>query len=112
MSYTAVHTREEPERAQVERLAGPVLLEFGTSWCPHCQALQPRLAEELRAHPEVLHLKIEDGPGRKLGRSFRVKLWPNLVLMLDGRVLEQLARPAPSEAARAIHELAAAARGR
>jgi thioredoxin 1 len=39
------------------------------------------------------HLKIEDGPGRRLGRSFRIKLWPSLVLIRDGQELERLVRP-------------------
>ncbi len=112
MPYTSAPVREEPSRAQVERLPGPVLLEFGATWCPHCQALQPDLAEELAAHPEILHLKIEDGPGRQLGRSFRVKLWPNLVFMLEGRVQAQLARPSPTQAVREIRALAEIARRR
>jgi thioredoxin 1 len=55
------------------------------------------LAAELSRHPEVRHIKVEDGRGRPLGRSFRVKLWPNLVFLRDGRVLRQFARPTPEE---------------
>lgn len=43
------------------------------------------------------HLKVEDGPGRALGRSFRVKLWPNLIFLKDGRVVQQSARPEMAE---------------
>jgi thioredoxin 1 len=32
-----------------------------------------------------------------LGRSFRVKLWPNLVFLRDGQVIKQLARPDEDE---------------
>lgn len=84
----------EPTRAEVDRLPGPVLLEFGASWCPHCQAIQPELARLLGQFPQIRHIKIEDGKGKPLGRSFRVKLWPNLVFLRDGQVLRQLARPA------------------
>ncbi len=87
----------EPSRAEVDQLSGPVLLEFGAGWCPHCQAMRPTVAALLRAHPEVRYLRVEDGPRRPLGRSFRVKLWPNFVLMRDGQVVRQLARPAPQE---------------
>lgn len=83
----------EPTREEIDRTEGPVLLEFGASWCPHCQALAPALSELLREYPSVRHIKVEDGPGRPLGRSFRVKLWPNLVFLRDGRVVQQLARP-------------------
>jgi thioredoxin 1 len=44
--------------------------------------------------PELRALKIEDGPGRPLGRSFRVKLWPTLIFMKDGVERERLVRPA------------------
>src|SRR5438067_2065135 len=87
----------EPTRAEIDQLPGPVLLEFGTEWCGHCRALRPHVSALLRAHPQIRHVLIEDGKGKPLGRSFRVKLWPTLVLLRDGQVLQQLVRPAPSE---------------
>jgi thioredoxin 1 len=41
----------------------------------------------------VRHIKVEDGKGKPLGRSFRVKLWPTLVFLRDGQVLGQVSRP-------------------
>jgi thioredoxin len=55
------------------------------------------LAALLQKNPEVRHIKVEDGKGRPLGRSFRVKLWPTLVFMKDGQVVQQIARPEPQE---------------
>jgi thioredoxin 1 len=98
----------EPTRAEIDRLAGPVVVEFGTDWCPHCQALQPHLRTLLGQHPEVRHIKVEDGKGRQLGRSFSVKLWPNLVFLRDGRVVQQLARPTPDEARSALEAVTGA----
>jgi thioredoxin 1 len=89
----------EPTRDEIDQTEGPLLLEFGASWCPHCQALAPTLARLLEAHPAIRHVKVEDGPGRPLGRSFRVKVWPNLVFLRDGRVVKQLARPDGAEVA-------------
>ena len=93
MGYTADYAEVEPTRAEIDALAGLLLLEFGAPWCPHCQEVQPTLAELLGRFPDVRHIKIFDGRGKPLGRSFRVKLWPNLVLMRDGKVVRQLARP-------------------
>lgn len=96
----------EPTREEIDRTDGPVLVEFGASWCPHCQALAPALAGLLRDYPAVRHIKVEDGPGRPLGRSFRVKLWPNLVFLRDGRVVRQLARPAVQEVREGLEAIA------
>ena len=97
----------EPTREEVDELLGPVLLEFGASWCPYCQEIQAALATALQQHPHVRHIAIEDGKGRPLGRSFRVKLWPTLIFMQDGRVVHQAVRPSRSEMEQgfaALHE--------
>ena len=88
---------EAPSLSEVQALPGLVLLEFGTEWCGHCRAAQPLVAQALAEHPQWQHLKIEDGPGRALGRSYRVKLWPTLVLQRDGQEVARLVRPASAQ---------------
>src|SRR5436190_12508069 len=85
----------EPTREEIDALPGPVLLEFGAHWCGYCQSLAPHTAALLREFPVVRHIKVEDGKGKPLGRSFRVKLWPTLVFLCDGQVIEQVSRPEP-----------------
>jgi thioredoxin 1 len=87
----------EPSREEVDRLAGPLVLEFGAEWCGYCQAARPHVQAALDRHPGVRHLWIEDGKGKHLGRSFRVKLWPTLVFLRDGQVKHQVARPDATE---------------
>lgn len=96
---------QAPSRDQLNRRSGPVLLEFGVAWCGHCLAAAPDVEALLARHPTVAHIKVEDGPGRPLGRSFAVKLWPNFVLLRDGEVIRQLARPRRGELERAFREL-------
>jgi thioredoxin 1 len=86
-------SRSEPARADVDALPGATLLEFGTSWCGHCRAAQPLIGAALASCPKVRHVKVEDGSGRPLGRSFGVKLWPTLVFLSDGREVARLVRP-------------------
>lgn len=90
----------EPARAEVDALPGPTLLEFGTPWCGYCRAAQPLIAGALESHGDVRHVKVEDGSGRPLGRSFGVKLWPTLVFLSDGREVARLVRPTSLDAVR------------
>jgi TRAP-type mannitol/chloroaromatic compound transport system substrate-binding protein len=78
------YLEKEPSRDEVDAWTGPALLEFGTPWCGWCRGAQPKIAQALAAHPGVRHVKVEDGSGRRLGRSFGVKLWPTLVFLRDG----------------------------
>jgi thioredoxin 1 len=62
----------------IMRFNGPVVLEFGASWCSHCQAAQTIISDALLQYPNVKRIKIEDGKGKRLGRQFSVKLWPTV----------------------------------
>ena len=90
------YATKEPTRAEVDALAGPTVLEFGTGWCGWCRGAQPLIAGALEGR-EVRHLKVEDGPGRPLGRSYRVKLWPTLVFLKDGQELARVTRPGKAD---------------
>ena len=94
---TKAFAGREPTRAEVDNLQGPVVLEFGAEWCGHCAALRPHLAALLGEFPQVRHVRVEDGKGKPLGRSFGVKLWPTLVFLQDGRVVWQMSRPEAAE---------------
>lgn len=98
MGMSRSYVIDAPDRAAVDALAGPAVLEFGTSWCGHCSAAQPLIATAFADHPGVRHIKVEDGPGRPLGRSFRVKLWPTLVFLRDGKEVGRLVRPDDAQA--------------
>ena len=105
MAFDNDYDKPAPAREEIDGWPGPVILEFGTSWCGFCQAIQRPLESLLAAFPQVRHVKIEDGKGRPLGRSFGVKLWPNFVFLRDGRAVRQLARPEPEEIRQGLEEI-------
>ena len=86
-----------PSRDDVDATPGALLLEFGTPWCGHCQAAAPAIDRALVQFPGLSHIKVEDGPGRPLGRSFRVKLWPTLIAIKDGVEVARVVRPTMAE---------------
>lgn len=100
MAMNNTYAASEPPREEIDALAGPVLVEFGAPWCGFCKAAQPHLNNAMAANSQVRHIKIEDGKGRRLGRSFGVKLWPTLVFLKDGREVARLVRPVDAGAIR------------
>lgn len=93
MGYSTDYLARDPTRAEVEEMAGVTVLEFGNPWCGHCRRAEPAVRQAFEAHPNVSHLKIADASGKRLGRSYRVKLWPTLVFLKDGAEVARLVRP-------------------
>jgi thioredoxin 1 len=99
----------QPERSAIDALPGVVALDFGTNWCGYCNAAEPHIDRALAAAQAVQHIKVEDGPGRPLGRSFRVKLWPTVVVLKDGQEIARVVRPVDAdEVRRALAQAGAA----
>jgi thioredoxin 1 len=83
----------ELSRAELDLIKTPVVVEFGAPWCGHCMAAQPPIESAFSAYPNLQHVKVEDGPGRPLGRSFKVKLWPTLIFINNGQEVSRVVRP-------------------
>ena len=97
MSFDPSYQESSLTREEVDALPGPVAIEFGSSDCSICAGFTPLAAEALDRFGKVRHIRVQDGRGKPLGRSFRVKLWPTFVLLRDGQVVQQLARPSQDE---------------
>lgn len=115
MKFSPPYSSDEPDRAEVAALPGPTVIEFGSNGCGICQSAQGLITQALQgftAAAPLRHLKIEDGPGRPLGRAFRVKLWPTLVMLRDGQEVARVVRPRQAgEVSEALARLAPGSAG-
>ena len=93
MAFTEKYVEGALAVADLANQQGWLLLELGTNWCGHCAVAQAPLKHVLQPHPTLTHIKEEDGPGRPLGRHFRVKLWPTLILLKNGAEVARSVRP-------------------
>jgi len=94
------YSENEPPRAEIDALAGPAVIEFGSNTCGYCRAAQPLIKEAFQGQAGLRHIKVADGKGRPLGRSFKIKLWPTLVFLKDGKEVERVVRPEDAGAMR------------
>ncbi len=102
--FNPEYAEEAPSLEQLSKLKGDTVLEFGTPWCTHCQAATPDIREVLTEHAELPHIKLFDGKGKPLGRAFKVKLWPTLILLREGKEVNRVVRPSSaSEIREFIH---------
>ncbi len=88
-----LYQETEPTSSEVEALSGPTVIQFGNDWCGFCQRSQPYIAAAMEQFPAIPHWYIADRSGKPLGRYFKVKLWPTLIFLLDGKEVTRVVRP-------------------
>jgi len=76
---------------QVLRSELPVLVDLHADWCQPCKALEPilnQVATELAGKLKIVRVDIEKNP--HLARGFRVQSIPMMVLIHQGRPVDQV----------------------
>ena len=73
----------------------PVLLDFWASWCGPCRMVSPVIDEIANETPSIKVGKVNVDEQRELAAAFNVMSIPTLVVMKDGKVVNQVlgARP-------------------
>lgn len=100
---------ESVTRDEVDALPGATVLQFGTNWCGYCQGADAAIEQVLGGRDDLARIRVEDGKGRPLGRSYRVKLWPTLIFLADGVEVARVVRPwGTGELSAALDQLDAA----
>ena len=86
------YSEQAPDRSELDQTQGPMVLEFGANWCGVCRGTLPIITEAMQ-RTALRHIRIEDGKGKRLGRSYSVKLWPTLIMLSDGKEVARVVRP-------------------
>ena len=73
----------------------PVLLDFWAPWCTPCRMVAPVLEEIAAQRPDIKVGKINVDEQPELAQAFQVMSIPTLVVMKEGRIVQQAmgARP-------------------
>lgn len=106
LGFNPEYSDAAPEREELDALPGAAVLEFGATWCGYCLAARGDIQQALQTHSTLPHIKIYDGKGKRLGRTYKVKLWPTLIFLKDGEEVTRLVRPtSSSDIAKALESI-------
>ena len=80
---------------EVKNSEKTVLLDFYADWCGPCRMVSPLVAEIAEEHPEYLVGKINVDDDPELAEKYGVASIPNLVVLKNGEVANQVAGAMP-----------------
>ena len=95
---STIHIDQNNFHEEVIRSDKPVLLDFWAPWCAPCRMLLPIVEEIARERSDIKVAKINVDEQREIAGKFRIFSIPTLVVMKDGKLVDQVVGARPKDA--------------
>lgn len=95
---SAIHINQDNFRNEVINSDKPVLLDFWAPWCAPCRMVLPVVDEIARERSDIKVAKINVDEEQELAGKFRVFSIPMLVVMKEGKIVNQAVGARPKDA--------------
>ena len=97
-SDKVTHVTDSNFELEVMKSPTPVLVDFWAPWCGPCKAIAPiveELADDYAGRLKVVKVNVDDNP--QTPARFGVRGIPNLIIVKNGQVAEQIVGAVPKQ---------------